>query len=101
MELSAGGLDLPSARVAHRDGHPGGAEPRSECAYALGRRAAPPRPGGRVQRNEVDVAQPAARQARKPFGEFGRVVQARDHDVLEADSPTRSLREATPGAQDL
>src|SRR4029077_15207678 len=101
VELSAGGLDLPPARVAERDGYAGSAECRPKCAYALGRRAAPPRPGGRVERNEVDVAQPAVRQPGEPLSEFSRVVQSRDHDVLEADSSAGSPSEASPGAQNV
>ena len=68
VELATGRLDLAAARVADGDGDAGGAQHAREGGDARRRRAAPARAGGRVQRDEVDVAPPAGRQRRQALG---------------------------------
>ncbi len=68
VELATGRLDLTAARVAHGDGDAGGAQHAGKGGDARRRRAAPARAGGRVQRDEVDVAPPAGCQRRQALG---------------------------------
>ena len=60
-ELSACAVDLATARVSHCDGDPTGGQPADELSLDLFRRGIPRRAGRRVERDEVDVCQPAGR----------------------------------------
>src|SRR5215470_10705951 len=82
-QLAARAVDLAAAGVADRHRYAPGLQRRDEVTGRGRGGSGPPRARRRVQRDQVDVGEPAGQQGRQRLGPPGLVVDARDHRVLD------------------
>src|SRR5690606_36334265 len=84
-ELAAGTVDLLAPGVAHGDRDAVRLQAADELPLVLGPGGGPLRPGGGVERDQVDVHQVALEQAAEQVGAPGLVVDVADERVLDGD----------------
>src|SRR5580704_3089326 len=100
-QLTAGTVDLAAPGVPHRDRDAVCIQATDELALRGGPRRGPLRPGGGVERDQVDVREPPGQQRAQPVGPPGLVVDVPDQGVLDRDAAAGGRGVVPGGGQHL
>src|SRR5690348_2110310 len=96
-QLAAGRRDIDAARVAHRRRYAVLADHLGEALDSLRRGTLEGRGRGRIERNDVDVAEETLEQGRQFGRDLVAIVDALDQRILEGDAATGRAHIAATG----